>query len=163
MSSGDTFHPRELFQALARHGVEYVTVGGVAIQAHGAQRFTRDLDVVIAMSKDNLDRLAAALSAVDARILGPDGRRSRATPNAAMLASGDQWHLVTSFGRLDVLALPVHLGSFADMRARAHDVPLGDVTVPIAHRDDLLRMKRASGRPQDLEDVRLLESLGDET
>jgi hypothetical protein len=159
VSSGDTFHPRELFQALARHGVEYVTVGGVAIQAHGAQRFTQDLDVVTATSKDNMDRLAAALSEVDARILGPDGQRSRSTPNAAMLASGDQWHLVTSFGRLDVLTLPVHLGSFADVRARAYDVPLGDVTVPIAHRDDLLRMKRASGRPQDLEDVRLLESL----
>jgi hypothetical protein len=163
VSSGDTFHPRELFQALARHGVEYVTVGGVAIQAHGAQRFTRDLDVVIATSKDNMDRLAAALSEVDARVLGPDGQRSRATPGAAMLASGDQWHLVTSFGRLDVLTLPVHLGSFADVRARAYDVPLGDVIVPIAHREDLLRMKRASGRPQDLEDVRLLESLGDES
>lgn len=105
MSGGETFHPRELFQALARHGVEYVTVGGVAIQAHGAERLTRDLDV---------------------------------------------------------LTLPAHLGSFADLRARAYDVPLGDVSVPIAHRDDLLRMKRASGRPQDLADVRLLESLGDE-
>ncbi len=59
--------------------------------------------------------------------------------------------------------LPARLGSFADMRARAHDVPLGDVKVPIAHRDDLLRMKRASGRPQDLEDVQLLESLDDES
>lgn len=162
MSDRDTFHPRELFQALARHGVEYVTVGGVAIQAHGAQRLTRDLDVAIATSKENLDRLAAALSDVDARILGPDGQRSRATPGAAMLASGDQWHLVTSYGRLDVLTLPAHLGPFAELRARAHDVPLGDVTVPIAHRDDLLRMKRASGRRQDIEDVRLLESLGDE-
>jgi len=57
VSAGDTFHPRELFQALARHGVEYVTVGGVAIQAHGAQRLTRDLDVAIAPSRDNLDRL----------------------------------------------------------------------------------------------------------
>jgi hypothetical protein len=36
------------------------------------------------------------------------------------------------------------------------------VTVPIAHRDDLLRMKRSSGRPQDLEDVQLLESLDDQ-
>ena len=162
MSSGEAFHPRELFQTLARHGVEYVTVGGVAIQAHGAQRFTQDLDVMIATSKDNMDRLAAALSEVDARILGPDAQRSRSTPSAAMLASGDQWHLVTSFGRLDVLTLPAHLGSFADVRARAYDVPLGDVIVPIAHRDDLLRMKRDSGRPQDLEDVRLLESLGDE-
>lgn len=162
MSGGETFHPRELFQALARHSVEYVTVGGVAMQAHGAQRVTRDLDVAIAASKDNLDRLAAALTEVDARILGPDGQRSRSVPSAALLASGDQWHLVTDHGRLDVLTLPAHLGSFADLRARAHDVPLGEVSVPIAHRDDLLRMKRASDRPQDLADVRLLESLGDE-
>jgi hypothetical protein len=108
-----------------------------------------------------MDRLAAALLDVDAHILGPDGEHSRSTPSAAMLASGDRWHLVSSHGRLDVLTLPAHLGSFADMRARAHDVPLGEVMVPIAHRDDLLRMKRASRRPQDLEDVELLESLGD--
>jgi hypothetical protein len=162
VSGGETFDPRELFQALARHEVEYVTVGGVALQAHGAERLTRDLDVAITASKDNLARLAAALTDVDARILGPDGQRSRSVPSPAMLASGDQWHLVTDHGRLDVLTLPAHLGSFADLRARAHDVPLGDVSVPIAHRDDLLRMKRASGRPQDLADVRLLESLGDE-
>lgn len=162
MTGGDTFHPRELFLALARHEVEYVTVGGVAIQAHGAQRFTRDLDVAIAASKENLDRLAAALAEVDARILGPDGERSRSVPSAAMLGSGDQWHLITSYGRLDVLVLPAHLGPFADMRARAHEVPLSDVSVPIAHRDDLLKMKRASGRPQDLADVRWLESLDDE-
>jgi hypothetical protein len=162
VSGGDSFHPRELFQALARHGVEYVTVGGVAIQAYGAQRLTRDLDVAIAASKENVDRLAAALAEVDARILGPSGQRSRTVPSAALLGSGDQWHLITDHGPLDVVTVPAHLGSFADMRARAHEVPLGDVTVPIAHRDDLLRMKRASGRPQDIADVRLLESLGDE-
>jgi hypothetical protein len=55
VSSGDTFHPRELLP--------------------------------IAASKDNLDRLAAVLSDVDARILGPDGQRSRSVPSAAMLAS----------------------------------------------------------------------------
>jgi hypothetical protein len=162
VSGGDNFHPRELFQALARHGVEYVTVGGVAIQAHGAQRLTRDLDVVIAASSENMERLAAALAEVDARILGPNGQRSRSVPSAALLASGGQWHLITDHGPLDVLTLPAHLGSFADMRARAHEVPLGDVTVPIAHRDDLLKMKRSSGRPQDVADARLLESLGDE-
>jgi len=40
-------------------------------------------------------------------------------------------------------------------------VPLGDLSVPIASRDDLLVLKRAAGRPQDLADIRLLESLGD--
>jgi hypothetical protein len=160
--TGEVFDPRELFRALARHEVEYVTIGGVAMHAHGGQRVTRDLDVAIAASKDNLERLAGALLDLDARILGPDGQRSRSVPSAPLLASGDQWHLISSYGRLDVLTLPAHLGSFADMRARAHEVPLGDVAVPIAHRDDLLKMKRASGRPQDLADAQLLESLGDE-
>lgn len=158
----DRFDARELFRALANRGVEYVTIGGIAVQAYGGQRVTRDLDVVIAASSENAERLAAALVDLDARILGPDGERSRSAPSAALLGSGDQWHLITPHGRLDVLTLPAHLGSFADVRARAHAVPLGEVTVPIAHRDDLLRMKLAAGRPQDIADARLLEALDDE-
>jgi hypothetical protein len=161
-SGNERFDARELFRALARHEVEYVTIGGIAVQAHGGQRVTQDLDVAIAESNDNMARLAGALADLDARILGPDGQRSRSAPTAALLGSGDQWHLVTTHGRLDVMTLPAHLGAFSDVRARAHEVPLGDVTVAIAHRDDLMRMKQAAGRPQDLADIRLLESLGDE-
>jgi hypothetical protein len=153
------FDARELFRALARHDVEYLTIGGIAVQAHGGQRLTQDLDVVIAASTNNITRLAATLQELDARILGPHGQRSKSVPSAPLLASSDRWHLITVHGPLDVLTLPAHLGSFEDMRARAHEVPLGDLSVPIAHRDDLLEMKRAAGRPQDLADVRLLESL----
>jgi hypothetical protein len=155
------FDARELFRALARHDVDYITIGGIAIQAHGGQRLTQDLDVVIAASTDNIARLANALLDLDARILGPNGRRSKSVPTAPLLASSDQWHLITVHGPLDILTLPAHLGSFEDMRARAHEVPLDDLSVPIAHRDDLLTMKRAAGRPQDLADVQLLESLGE--
>lgn len=159
MTGAAGFDALELFRALGRHEVEYVTVGGVAIQAYGGQRMTQDLDVVIAASRENIGRLATALLDLDARILGPDGQRSKSAPAAALLASGDQWHLITEYGPLDVLTLPAHLGSFADVRGRAHDVQIGDLSIPIAHRDDLLTMKRAAGRPQDLADVRLLESL----
>lgn len=153
------FDARELFAALARHAVDYVTIGGIAIQAYGGQRLTQDLDVVIAASTENVSRLASALLDLDARILGPDGERSRSVPSASLLASSDQWHLITFHGALDILTLPAHLGSFGDMRARAHEIALGDLSVPIAHRDDLLKMKRSAGRPQDLADVKLLESL----
>lgn len=155
------FDARELFSALARHDVEYVTVGGIAIQAYGGQRLTQDLDIAISGSIDNLERLAAMLSDLDARMLGPTGERSRTVPTAQLLGSSDLWHLITDHGPLDVLTLPAHLGPFADMRARALEVRLGDLTVPIAHRHDLLAMKRAAGRPQDLADIRLLESLDD--
>jgi hypothetical protein len=156
------FDPRVLFAALARYEVEYVTIGGIAIQAHGGQRLTQDLDIAIGPSADNLARLAEALAALDARILGPDGERSNSPPTASLLGSSDQWHLATTHGPLDVVTLPAHLGPFEDVLARAHQTPLGDLTVPIAHREDLLRMKRASGRPQDLADAELLEALGDE-
>lgn len=162
MTSPASFDAREIYRALARHEVEYVTIGGIAIQAYGGQRLTQDLDVAIASTADNRTRLASALLDLDARILGPDGRRSKTVPSASMLGSSDLWHLITAHGPLDLITLPAHLGSFADLRSRAHAVQLGDLTIPIAHRDDLLEMKRAAGRPQDLADIRLLESLDDE-
>ncbi len=161
MSSPGSFDARELFRALARRDVEYITIGGIAIQAYGGQRLPLALDIAIAASTENIARVAGALLDLDARILGPDGQRSRSTPTAPLLASSDQWHLITPHGPLDILTLPAHLGSFADLRARAHEVPLGDLSIPIAHREDLLKMKRAAGRPQDLADARLLESLDD--
>ena len=156
------FDATRIFKALADHEVAYVTIGGVAMQAHGGQRFTQDLDVVIESSPDNYARLALALEDLDARILGPGGQPSAKVPSAELLGSSDQWHLVTTDGRLDILTLPAHFGSFGEMLARAHRVPLGDGEVPIAHRDDLLELKRNAGRPQDLADIRLLESLANE-
>jgi hypothetical protein len=162
VSEPTSFNARELFAVLARYEVDYVTIGGIAVQAHGGQRVTQDLDIAIATATDNRTRLAAALVDLDARILGPDGKRSTSPPSATMLGASDLWHLVTPHGLLDIVTFPAHLGSFDELRARAHNIPLGDLTVPIAHRDDLLEMKRATGRPQDLADVRLLESLEDE-
>lgn len=162
MSTPPGFDARELFRALERHGVSYLTIGGIAIQAHGGQRLTQDLDIAIAPARDNLDRLAAALVDLDARILAPDGRRSSNPPSAELLGSGDQWHLITDHGALDAVMLPAALGAFADLRSRAHEVPLGELTVPIAAREDLITMKQMAGRPQDLADIALLQSLGDD-
>lgn len=68
MTEEERFDARELFRALVRRDVEYVTIGGIAIQAHGGQRLTQDLDVAIASSAENFKRLAAALEDLDARI-----------------------------------------------------------------------------------------------
>ena len=161
MSSPGEFDARELFRALANHDVEYITIGGIAIQVYGGQHQDQGLDITIATSPENLSRLADTLLELDARILGPDGQRSREVPSASLLASSDQWQLITNHGALDVLTLPASFDSFSAMRGRAHEIPLGNLLIPIAHRDDLLKMKRAAGRPQDLADIELLESLDD--
>lgn len=160
--SAAVFHPREILLALARHDVSYVVIGGVAVQAHGGQRLTQDLDIAVPSDRANYERLAAALSDLDARILGPEGQRSATSPSAALLASGDLWQLDSGHGLVDVILLPAALGDFAVLRERAHDVDLGDVVVSVASRPDLVAMKQASGRPQDLEDIELLEGLGED-
>lgn len=147
---------------LARHAVSYVVVGGVAVQAHGGQRMTQDLDLAVPSDHENFERLAAALGELDARILGPEGQQSAAPPPASLLASGDLWHLDSAHGLVDVVLLPAALGPFDAVRGRAHDVELGELIVPVAARSDLIAMKQASGRPQDLEDVVLLEGLEDD-
>ncbi len=155
------FDAREIFRSLTAHDVAYVTVGGVAIQAHGGQRMTQDLDVIIATTSENYVKLATALAELDARILGPEQQQSASVPTADLLSGSDQWHLITPHGRLDVLTPPAHLGSFDELRSRAHEVQIDDITVLIAHRLDLLELKSAAGRPQDLADIRLLEALED--
>ena len=156
------FDPREILRALARHDVAYVVVGGVAVQAYGGQRLTQDLDIAVPSDSANAERLAAALLDIDARVLGPEGQRSTAPPSAALLGSGDLWQLDSDHGLVDVIVLPAALGDFAEWRERAHAVELVDVVVPVAARADLIAMKRASARPQDLADVDLLEGLSDD-
>lgn len=161
--TGETeFHPREILAALGRHEVSYVVVGGIAVQAHGGQRLTQDLDLVVPADAENFARLASALTDLDARILGPAGERSSAPPPATLLASGDLWRLESSCGLVDVMTLPAALGRFEELRQRAHEVQLGDLMVAVASRSDLIAMKRTAGRPQDLQDAELLEQLGDE-
>jgi len=54
VSSPGSFDARELFRALAHHDVEYVTIGGIAIQAYGGQRLTQDLaDIRLLESLDD--------------------------------------------------------------------------------------------------------------
>jgi hypothetical protein len=159
---GPAFHPREILAALGRHEVVYVVIGGLAVQAHGGQRMTQDLDILVPQRSADFDRLGAALVEIDARILGPGGQRSATVPSAAVLSSGDLWRLECDHGRLDITTLPPALGEFEDFRARAHDINLPGLAVPVASREDLIAMKRATGRDRDLEDVALLESLGGE-
>lgn len=62
------FSPERLVAALDRHGVEYLIVGGVAARAYGASRETKDFDCLVRRARENLDRLAAAMRDLNARL-----------------------------------------------------------------------------------------------
>lgn len=91
MTGPADFDPAALLDALDRHRVDYLVVGGVAAAAYGAQRLTHDLDVVADYDGDNLDRLSSALAEVGVRIradgLDDDIARALPAPNAERSAS----------------------------------------------------------------------------
>jgi Nucleotidyltransferase of unknown function (DUF6036) len=152
--SGVPSDPRRVFATLSKHGVEYVVVGGLAVQVHGHTRMTNDLDLIPDPTRQNLGRLADALNALEARVLNEGSEDLRI--DADMLSRATLWQLATSAGDIDVLHEVPGAVPFHELRARALEVELGELLVPVASRDDLIRMKRAAGRPVDLGDLAAL-------
>lgn len=148
--------PRELLAALERHGVDFVVIGGFALAPHGYVRATKDVDIVPAPARVNLERLAAALLELDAEPdlgdVGADEHGLR--PNEEGLRLGGNWVLNTRFGRLDVMQDVPGLRDYAQLRAGAIRVQ----GVLYAGYDELISMKAASGRDEDLRDIGALEA-----
>ena len=148
------FDPRQILIALAEHGVDFVVVGGVAVQAHGHGRSTRDLDVIPRPDLVNLSRLGEALVSLGARLLRAEGPVDVTDPQ--LLKRTPLVPLITVYGRLDLLNVALTQGAprtYDDLRARAFEAQIDGRTVAVAGLDDLIRMKRAAGRELDLQDI----------
>jgi hypothetical protein len=138
-----------------RHEVDYVVIGGIAVLAHGHPRATFDLDFVAELSADNMHRLAAALDELGARVRGVDAERLGVDPtDPAQLASGANWTLATDAGWLDYMPGAPGLRGYGEVAAAAESVR--DGAFRVAGLDDLIRLKLASGREKDIDDVAAL-------
>jgi Nucleotidyl transferase AbiEii toxin, Type IV TA system len=136
--------------------VDFVVIGGVAVIMQGAPRFTKDLDICYSTDTANLDHLGRVLVSLKATLRGveddvpfiPDGRTLRHTQILT---------LHTPEGNLDLLVRPDGSPAFKSLKARANEMRLDGLVVPVASVPDLMAMKRAAGRPQDLVDLETLE------
>jgi hypothetical protein len=143
---------------LAAHGVDYVLVGGLAVQTHGHVRTTVDVDVYPRPEPDNLRRLADALNELGARTLNPGG--DAIAIDASMLPRATLWQFETPHGAIDVLHDAPGAPPYDELRERALEIELGEISLAVAGLDDLISMKRASARPVDLEDLAVLTDPG---
>jgi hypothetical protein len=160
-----------IVEVLARHGVDYLLIGGVAGRYHGAERLTNDLDSLARRDRDNLERVAAALRELDAflRVGGVDDETAKALPvvvDGATLARLETSTWRTDAGDVDVLATirdsqGRRLG-IDDIEDRATTVVVVGVTVRLASLDDIIESKRFADRDKDREALPELERLRDE-
>lgn len=145
-----------LLARLAAAEVDFVVVGGVAVVVQALPRFTRGLDICYSAAPENLERLGDVLRAIDARLRGID-EDLRFVPDARMLRQTQVLTLTTSEGDLDLVVDPDGSPGYAKLRGRADVIELAGARIHVAAIDDLLAMKRAAGRPQDLIDIEALE------
>ena len=155
------FQPGRLLEELARRRVRYVIVGGVAGRILGSPLVTVDLDICYARDDANLEALAEALQRMHARLRGaPETSPFRL--DAKTIARGDSFTFVTDFGAFDILGTPSGTDGYDDLVRSAVSVDLDGLVVQVASVDDLIRMKRAAGRPKDLLAVEELGALREE-
>jgi hypothetical protein len=149
-----------ILRTLGEHRVDYVLIGGLAVQTHGHVRTTTDADLIPAPTPANLARLAAALRSLDARVVSSDAADAQDAEeieiHAKMLPRATIWQFVTRDGGIDVMHEVPGGRPYEELRERALVVTLGDIDVPVVGLDDLIQMKLARGRSVDLADVAAL-------
>jgi hypothetical protein len=156
-----SFQPEAVIRLLGRHGVRYVLIGGLAAVTHGAPLVTQDIDMCHARDTDNLAHLVDALREVHAELRGAEpGLPFRL--DARTLQAGDSFTFTTDIGWLDILATPTGTAGFEDLARTADIYELFGHHVLVASVDDLIRMKRAAGRPKDLLAIEELGALREE-
>lgn len=151
---------RQLLERLVAAEIRFVLVGGLAVNAWGYIRATRDVDIVPDPSPANLERLDTLLAGIGGRV-DVDGRLLDPNAISPFLRAGDRTLVVTNLGRVDILQGLPQIPSFAVLDAEASDVDVDGLTVRVCSLDHLLAMKRASERPRDRDDLEALEGAQD--
>ena len=154
--SGPAFD--ELLRRLAEAEVEFVLVGGLALNAWGVVRGTKDVDVVLSTETENLKRVAKIAVAAGGHVQQGEALFGSSVSIAAALAGGEQVAIETDLGRLDVVQGLDGVPSFEELRPRAVEAEILGSTVLVCSRDDLKAMKRAAGRTSDLADLEDLDA-----
>ena len=152
--------PEQLITTLARHQVRYVLIGAGAAGLQGFPRATADADITPATDGANLERLAAALRELHAKVYTesvPEGLPFDCT--AASLRRASLWNFVTDAGRLDVAFTPSGTDGYADLIRDAVRFDVFGETLMAASLADIVRSKEAAGRPQDRQDVVILKEM----
>lgn len=150
----------DLFACFDRHGVEYVLIGGLAAVLHGSPLPTLDADICPSRTLENLERLAAALVELDARIRTPDTPEGVPFPrDPAFLKGVELLNLVTRLGDVDLAFAPAGTGGYADLALHAVPMTIRGVTVAVSALEDVIRSKEAAGRPKDQRSLPVLRQL----
>jgi len=139
-----------MLEALEAEKVAYVVIGGTAAAINGARHVTFDLDITPDRSVANLDRVAAALRNMNARLFGmPADLEDSFHLDGKTLAAGSAWKFLTDHGEFDISLDPDGTHGYKDLRRGAIEARAHGLTILVASLEDVIRSKEAANRPRD--------------
>jgi hypothetical protein len=157
----ERYDPLPPLLALADAAVDFVVIGGVAAQAHGAAQLTFDLDVAYERSDDNVSKIVEVLRSLHAQLRGaPPDVPFRL--DARTIRAGSNFTFTTDYGSVDILSDPVGAPPYDKLRGDALLRDIEDRAVRFAAIDHLIAMKDATGRGKERIAATELRVLADE-
>jgi hypothetical protein len=147
------FDPVAMLRVLVANRVDFVVIGGIAARLRGAPLLTQDVDITPSDRGDNLERLAAALEELEAKLRTaeePDGVAMPFDPR--LFRSAEVWTLTTKHGDLDLVMDPAGTHGYRDLMRDAEGLTVArspDLVVEGASLADVIRSKEATGREKD--------------
>lgn len=150
------FDLRGLVEALNKHRVEFIAIGGVAVGAQGFVRATEDLDIVPNPSPDNLDRLIHALEDLEASLPTTDNRRFDPARDGLAVKRGANVTCNTRLGALDVVQIAKGVPAYSQLTEDAADAEIDGTPIRVCSLVRLREMKQAMGRAIDVADLERL-------
>ena len=152
---------QQVARCLQGQGVRFIVIGGWAAIIHGAARTTNDVDVVYARDAENIRRLVEALQPWRPYLRGaPPGLPFRW--DAATIRAGLNFTLTTQCGDLDLLGEVAGGGTYEELLPFTQEVTAFGITCHVVTLERLIQLKRAAGRPKDLEVIAELQALLEE-
>lgn len=148
---------RELLGRLIEAEIRFVLVGGLAVNAWGYMRGTRDVDLVPDPDRENLAKLDALRRELEGKV-DVGGQLLRADAITTFLRTGDRTLVRTALGEVDVLQGLPQVPPYAQLAEKATEVDMDGLVVSVCSLEHLLEMKRAGKRHRDKDDLEALEA-----
>ncbi|MBF8278066.1 MAG: hypothetical protein HW406_1094 [Candidatus Brocadiaceae bacterium] len=154
----------EMLEGLYKSKVRYLVVGGLSVNLYGVPRMTQDIDVVIAMDRENILKTTSLLKELGYIPRLPVSPDDLANPDKVKdwienrnLKAFSFYHKNENYKVVDIVI--VHPLDFEKSFINRTVKKAKDIDIYLASMDDVVKMKTFSGRSQDLSDIEMLKKV----
>lgn len=158
----------EVLEELHKNNINYLLVGGLAVNLYGIPRITQDIDLILRMNKENLIKAVSILKNlgyITRLAVNPEGIADESTRemwiNEKNMIAFSFYNNENSFKVVDIIIK--HNLDFDKSFASRTVLEAGNIEISLASIDDIISMKKISGREQDISDIRMLSRIKDLT